>query len=153
MDKIVRIKLKLLDSRAIVPVQRDGDSGSDLHALQDQTISEGKIERVGFGLALEIPPGFTGFVLARSGLSLSGNTAIIGTIDQSYRGEISALARVERGQWRIRAGDRIAQLVIVPCPRVWFDPCDSLSETERGNAGFGSTGISSTRLREPGNSG
>lgn len=147
----MNVRIKLLDHRAIIPTQRAGDAGADLYAMSDVYINSSPT-RIGFGLAVEIPDGYAGFVVGRSGLSSAGRCCVTGTIDSGYRGEVSAILYDKGNSWRIRAGDRVAQLVIVACPRVTYDPCDQLSSTSRGNGGFGSTGIHGP-YREPGNGG
>lgn len=135
------MRIRLLSERAIELVQRDGDSGADLHATHDLTLGPGQRGRVDFGVAFEIPSGFGGFVMPRSGLASRGFIAHTGVIDFSYRGPVCATLEnlTERDTWIIKRGDRVAQLVIMPVPRVVFDVCAELSETERGANGFGST--------------
>ena len=136
------IKIKLLNAVAIAPTQREGDSGADLYATHDLTLGPGQRGRVSFGVAFEIPAGYGGYVMPRSGLASRGFIAHTGVIDAAYRGDVCAsLENLTRGDvWEIKRGDRVAQLVVMPVPRVTFDTCTELSETERGSNGFGSTG-------------
>ena len=96
------------------------------------------------GFSIELPEGFEAQVRPRSGLALKQGVTVLnspGTIDQDYRGEIKALL-VNLGDepWAVQRGDRIAQLVIAPVTRVQVALSDSLTLTERGAGGFGSTG-------------
>lgn len=136
------VRIKLLNAHAIEPIQRDGDSGADLHATHDVDVLPGEREKVRFGVAFEIPDGWGGFVLPRSGLASSGRLALTGVVDCAYRGEVCAtLYNSTRETWHVKRGDRVAQLVIMLVPRVTFDTCTELSETDRGANGFGSSGV------------
>lgn len=117
-------------------------SGLDLRAAADAAIAPGSVVRIPTGIALEIPEGYEGQVRPRSGMSLRGLPAILGTIDSDYRGEVGVLLHNLR-PWpmHVSRGDRIAQLVIVPVARVRVVEVDELSETDRGDGGFGSTGV------------
>jgi dUTP pyrophosphatase len=138
----INIKIKLLNGHAIVPVQRDGDVGADVHSTITTIVNPGSTERIPLGLALEIPLGYAGYILPRSGMSSRGRTVFSPPIDPGYRGEVNAIAHNSSpAPWAIYIGDRIAQLVIMPAPRVVLDPCAELTESGRGANGFGSTGI------------
>lgn len=136
---IVRIKL---GDRAVEPVQREGDSGADLYATHDVTVQPGCRERVRFGVHFEIPEGYGGFVVPRSGRSSEGFIVHTGTIDHAYRGEVCATLEnlTIRDTWFVKRGDRVAQIVIMPVPRVTFEVVHELSDTVRGANGFGSSG-------------
>lgn len=126
----------------------DQASGLDLSAAEDITIPPGATRRVATGICLEIPSGLEGQVRPRSGMSVRGLEVILGTIDSDYRGQVCVTVRNNcPSPWRIREGDRIAQLVIAPVVRVRPVVVPELSETERGERGFGSTGV---RARTPG---
>lgn len=121
-----------------------GAAGFDLVAAHDIAIYPGDILSVSTGIALEIPPGFEGQVRPRSGLAARDGITVLnapGTIDSDYRGEVRVLL-VHHGEEYVllQRGTRIAQLVICPVPQVDLVEVDELSETERGNGGFGSTG-------------
>jgi dUTP pyrophosphatase len=138
----MNIRIKLLNPRCNPLKQRDGDVGADVQSMIQTIINPGCVEKVPLGFALEIPDGYFGFVVPRSGLSSKGRAATIGTVDPSYRGELNAIAyNSGRMPWVIEIGERIAQLVILPAPRITFDPCTELSATGRGSNGFGSSGI------------
>jgi dUTP pyrophosphatase len=140
----MRTYIKKLHSEAVIPTYaKQGDAGMDLVATE--IINEEAFQiTYGTGLAMEIPEGFVGLVFPRSSirkydLSL---TNCVGVIDSGYRGEIQATFRKERGvaSKKYEVGDRIAQIMIIPHPDVTFIETEELSNTERGEGGFGSTG-------------
>lgn len=131
---------------------KPGDAGIDLRCTEDFTLLPHNFISVGTGLSMEIPDGYVGLVCPRSGLATKYGISIVNTpgiVDSGYRGEIK-VCLINHGEevFRTEAGARIAQLVIVPClmsfrsrPPVHFLKADSLTETARGDSGFGSTGI------------
>lgn len=123
----------------------DGDAGLDLRITRGVTLEPGERATVSTGVAVEVPSGCVGLVFPRSGLaSKKGITLVnsVGVIDSGYRGEIGAcLLNAGRDTVSLCKGDRVCQLVIVPFVPCTLVPADSLSETERGRDGFGSTGI------------
>ena len=141
MDKL-KIKFKKLNSNAVMPRQgTNGAAGFDLTAVSLKTTET--TLKYDTGIAVEIPPGYVGLAFPRSsicktGLSLANS---VGVIDSDYRGSISFV--FYKGAELIEPysyGDRIGQLVIVPIPEVEFVEAEELSETERGEGGYGSTG-------------
>lgn len=125
--------------------QHPGDAGLDLCAVADVEVAPGERAMVPTGVAVAIPEGHAGLVLPRSGLaSRSGLTLsnAPGLIDAGYRGEvICAVVNLDRETpVRIAKGDRIAQLVVVAIPGVKSTWAERLSDTSRGDGGFGSTG-------------
>ncbi|MGB4571529.1 MAG: dUTP diphosphatase [Rectinemataceae bacterium] len=132
---------------AVAPEYRSsGAAGADLRAKLDNPLLIAPLERVlvPTGLRIELPEGYEAQVRPRSGLAVEMGIGCLnspGTIDSDYRGEIKVLL-VNFGSKpaRIANGDRIAQLVVAPCARADFIAADSLSESERGSGGFGSTG-------------
>jgi len=138
------VKIKKLHNNAVVPqYAKAGDAGMDLVATE-VIDGYGFSVTYGTGLAMEIPEGFVGLVFPRSSirkydLSL---TNCVGVIDSGYRGEIQATFRKEAGipSKRYDVGDKIAQMIILPYPSIQFIETDELSDTERGEGGFGSTG-------------
>ena len=120
-------------------------SGMDLKANEACLIAPGERKAVATGIRVAIPPGYEGQVRPRSGLALKKGISVPnapGTIDEDYRGEVKViLANIGSETVQIKKGDRIAQLVVGPVARVQWDCCDDLAETERGEGGFGSTGI------------
>ena len=154
------VKIKKLNPLAVIPTYaKDGDAGMDLVATE---IIKDTPEQItyGTGISMEIPNGFVGLVFPRSsirktGLQLSNS---VGVIDSGYRGEIQATfnklfggegmydemkvnnsSHTNVNDW-YKVGDRIAQIMIIPHPDIQFEEADKLSDTERGEGGFGSTG-------------
>lgn len=121
-------------------------AGADLYALCDENIviGAGKTVFIRTGIAMEIPDGYVGLIFARSSMGTKRNLAPankVGVIDSDYRGEIKVVLHNHGDtDQTVCPGERIAQLVIVPYLRAEFAECASLSETERGEGGFGSTG-------------
>ncbi|SHL41014.1 dUTP pyrophosphatase [Nitrosospira sp. Nsp11] len=137
------LKIKLLHPDAKVPTRANAtDAGLDLYALDDCIVLPNQIAMVKTGVAMAIPTGYAGVIHPRSGLAIRhGVDRLAGLIDSDYRGElIVALTTVKRWQFEIKAGDRIAQLVIQKV-ELWNPVVvDELDETERGENGFGSSG-------------
>jgi dUTP pyrophosphatase len=136
---------------------RPGDAGADLHSTEDVVLAPGERASVGTGVAVALPEGHAGFVVPRSGLAFRHGITVVnapGTIDAGYRGEIrvALLNTDSRETYRVSAGDRIAQLVIVPVVQARFTAVDELPESVRGTGGFGSTGYAAgaqeTRIHE-----
>lgn len=141
----IPVPVQILNELADVPVAaRAGDAGFDLRSMVNVNLSLGLRRLIPTGLAIAIPDGFAGFVLPRSGLSITEGLGVVnspGLVDSGYRGEIKvALINLGFEEIRIEAGDRIAQLVVLPVPSVEFQVVDALPESERGEGGFGSTG-------------
>ena len=144
MEK-VKINFIKLNENAVVPTYGTPFSaGADLYAAEECEIGAGKTVMVHTALAMEIPEGFGGFVFARSGLATKRGLAPankVGVIDSDYRGEIMVSLYNQSGETQtIAKGERIAQLVIMPYAAAAFIETDTLSETVRGEGGFGSTG-------------
>jgi len=129
-----------------VPVYaHPGDAGADLVSSESVRLEPGARALVGTGVRIALPDGYAAFVVPRSGLAAKHGITIVnapGTIDAGYRGEIKvALLNTDtREAYDIAVGDRIAQLIVMPVPRVRFLPVDDLPDTARGEGGFGSTG-------------
>lgn len=122
-----------------------GDAGADLVSSESLRLEPGERALVGTGVRIALPDGYAAFVVPRSGLAAKHGISIVnapGTIDAGYRGEIKvALLNTDtREAYDITVGDRIAQLIVMPVPRVRFLPVDDLPDTARGEGGFGSTG-------------
>lgn len=139
----MKIKVKKLHQDAQLPTYgSDGAACFDLYALEDTSATRGRIA-VRTGLAVEVPVGYEMVIRPRSGLAFKhGMQAFSGTIDSDYRGEIKVLMIGECSATglTVKGGDRIAQAVIQPVLRVEFEQADELSDTVRGDGGFGSTG-------------
>ena len=137
----IPMKFKKLHPDAQLPTrQTQGAAGYDLHCLLGDFVSDLKVFRT--GVAVEIPRGHVGLIMDRSGLAVKkGITHLAGVIDEDYRGEIHvAHTCVKSVGSEIEAGDRIAQLVVVPCVMEDSEWVEELSDTERGDGKFGSTG-------------
>lgn len=142
-----KVNFKKLDSRAITPTYgSEFSAGADLYAICDTSIilNPGQTVLVRTGLSIEIPQGFGGFIFARSGLATKKGLAPankVGVIDSDYRGEVMvALHNHSDTTQKIEHRERIAQMVIMPYLACEFVECEALSDTERGEGGFGSTG-------------
>lgn len=127
-----------------------GDAGADLCAAETVVLGPGERATVGTGVRLALPDGHAGFVMPRSGLAARHGVTVLnapGTVDSGYRGEIRVtLLNTDRAEpYTVSAGDRIAQLVVMPVLTVRFAPVDRLDETARGEDGFGSTGYRGAR--------
>ena len=143
----MEIKVKKLHEDAILPVyQTKGAAGADIHARLDEpvTMQPGERRAIPTGLAMEIPEGSEVQIRARSGMSIKhGMTMVngIGTIDADYRGEVAALM-INLGQeaFTVEPGMRIGQMVVAQYVAITWSESDALSETDRGEGGFGSSG-------------
>ena len=122
--------------------QHDYDAGWDLCSTEDTLIIPGDGVLISTGFAWEIPQGFVGLIRDRSGLAANyGITVRAGVIDSGYRGEIKVALRNEnRVEYGVNRGDRIAQMLIVPCLHSETVEVKRLSAADRGEQGFGSTG-------------
>lgn len=161
----MKVKIKKLSPDAVIPVKaHTTDAGFDLTAISRAVDRHGNLV-YGTGLAFEIPQGFVGLVFPRSSISkvdMSLSNAV-GVIDSGYRGEVTAKFKPswqfslsvlpfnagdvditsiddDSGCNIYRIGDRIAQLIIIPYPEVEFTETETLTTTDRGTGGYGSTG-------------
>lgn len=143
----IDVNIKKLNENAIIPTYgTEYSAGFDLYSVSDEEITINPHETVFIktGLAMEIPIGCGGFIFARSGLSTKKGLAPVnkvGIIDADYRGEIMVALYNQTDETKtIDAHERIAQMVIMPFITANFIETNELSETKRGNNGFGSTG-------------
>jgi len=137
----VEVKIKKLHPDAVVPTYgTDGAACFDLYALYGGWVGD----ILSTGLSVEVPDGHVMIVYSRSGHGFNENTRLsncVGVVDSDYRGEVKVkLTRDDGGSLPIYKGDRIAQAMIIPYPKVEFVVSDELSSTDRGENGFGSTG-------------
>ena len=144
---MTKVNIKKLNEKATIPTYgSEFSAGADLYALADETITIAPHETVlvHTGVAMEIPTGYVGLVFARSGLATKRALAPankVGVIDSDYRGEIMVALHNHGSEAKtIENGERIAQIVLVPYLTAEFDEVDELSDTVRGEGGFGSTG-------------
>lgn len=141
----MKIRFKKLDERAIEPKRaRDGDAGYDLCALEATTLAPGEFKVVPSGIAVELPDGVEVQVRPRSGLAAKHGISLVnapGTVDSGYRGDIGAIL-INHGSepFEIDEGMRMAQLVFSEFLAPELEKADELSDTERGDKGYGSTG-------------
>ncbi len=142
------LPIKALNDKAVIPQNAyNGDAGYDLHATASLTLAPFERTLVPTGLAVQIPYGYAGFVLPRSGLALKQGLSIVnapGLIDSNYRGELKVIVINLDAQEpiTIEEGDRIAQFVIMKVENINFKPVAELEDSERGAGGFGSSGVS-----------
>lgn len=126
---------------------KPGDAGADLIASEDVRVPAHQWALVPTGIKVAIPEGYVGLVHPRSGLALKQGITVLntpGTIDAGYRGEVGVvLLNVSPQDFTAKRGDRIAQLVIQKVETAEFEVVDALTESERGDGGFGSTGVKS----------
>lgn len=149
----MKVKIKKLHKDAVVPkYAKDGDAGMDLTAVSIKRDECGNIV-YGTGLAFEIPKGYVGLLFPRSSnakkdLLLSNS---VGVLDSGYRGEVLFKYKIQYPHVEhlgfthnmstdYKIGDRIGQIIIIPYPTIEFEEVDKLSESERGDGGYGSTG-------------
>ena len=145
---MLEIKIKLLDKTLPMPYYaHETDAGMDLYSSIDCLIKPYERKLVPTGIKISIPEGYAGFIQPRSGLAIKKGIGIInspGLIDPGYRGEICIiLINFDKANdFIINKGDKICQLVIQKVEKALLVETDNLDDTERGENGFGSTGIS-----------
>lgn len=143
----MNIAIKKLSEKARIPSYGSQyAAGADLYAClnEDVKIAAGETKVIPTGIALELPVGYAGLIYARSGLATKQGLAPankVGVVDCDYRGEVKVALHNHSSEERtVSAGDRIAQLVITPYITAVFEETEELSQTARGEGGFGSTG-------------
>ena len=144
----MEINIKKLHDDSIIPTRGSEEAaGYDLYAyLEDEKIdlNPGETNMVGTGIAVEIPTGFFGAIYARSGIAAKRNLRpanCVGVIDSDYRGEIKVPLYNDSDKVQsLDNKERVAQLVIMPYLNVTFNEVENLSESNRDQGGFGSTG-------------
>jgi len=149
MSDNVKIRCSAKDGAALPVYKTEGAAGADICAFikESVVIESGKSAIIPTGLFFEIPLGYEIQVRPRSGLAAKNQVTVLntpGTIDSDYRGEVKIiLINLGEKKFTINNGDRIAQIIVAPVTRGFFEKVESLSETERGTGGFGSTGVKS----------
>ena len=142
----MKVLITRLDPGLPLPTYaKPGDAGADLYSRIDLTLEPGERALVPTGVAIALPEGFAAFVHPRSGIAIKNGISMVnspGTIDAGYRGElqIALINHDLRKKFAIKRGDRIAQLVFAKVEQADWTQVEMLSETERGEGGFGSTG-------------
>jgi len=139
----MKIPVKKIKPEAKIPVlNHPGDAGLDLFSCQAITIGPGATAAVPTGLQMAIPFGYAGLIWDKSGLALQGIHHLAGVVDAGYRGEVKVvLTNLGKKPLAISCGMKIAQLLIQPVEKPELVEVTSLDETERGEGGFGSTGL------------
>ena len=149
----MQIKIKRIKNGKLPEYKTQGSVGADCYARIEKEIilNENDMVTIPLGFAVEIPDGYEMQIRPRSGLARKNKMlAVLGTIDSDYRGEVCAiLINHSRSIFIVKPNDRIAQAVVCPVIRAEWCLTDELSETERGEGGFGSTGISYEKFYEP----
>jgi dUTP pyrophosphatase len=143
----MRLPVKRLDPTIPLPrYAKPDDAGLDLHAAEPTVLKPGERALVPTGLAVAIPKGFAGLVMPRSGLALRHGVTVLnapGVIDAGYRGELKVLLinHDRTTTATLARGERIAQLVLTPVSTAELAEVETLPDSERGDGGFGSTGV------------
>ena len=141
----MQVRVKKLHENAVIPAYgKPGDAGLDLTATSIEKDSYGNVV-YGTGLAIEIPEGYVGLIFPRSSNSKTDLylTNHVGVVDSGYRGEIMFKFRANPSLINAviyQVGDRVGQLIIIPYPQIELTEAIELSDSERGDGGFGSTG-------------
>jgi dUTP pyrophosphatase len=141
-DTLGSLPVLRLSPEAVLPTRAHADdAGLDLYGLEDVLLAPGQGKVARTGIALELPAGHVGLVADRSSLAKRGVKTAGGVIDAGYRGELQiVLWNLSREEMQLRAGERIAQLLIMPVATPAVREVSSLGDTTRGTSGFGSSG-------------
>lgn len=139
----VKVKVKKRKDDAVIPhYVHEGDAGMDIYSCENAIIRAGERKLVSTGICLEIPKGYVALVWDKSGLaSKCGIKTMAGVVDCSYRGEVGImLLNTSEEDYQVRKGEKIAQILIQPIAEAEIEEVQELSDTKRGDGGFGSTG-------------
>jgi dUTP pyrophosphatase len=139
----MQLKVKKLDKEAKLPeYAHPYDAGMDLFALEEVKIKPGEIARIRSGVAMEIPEGFVGLCWDKSGISMkNGIKVLAGVIDAGFRGElVMGVINLGNKEYVFEKGHKVMQMLIQPVEIAEIIECENLSDTSRGEGGFGSTG-------------
>ena len=139
---MVKVKFKKLNKEAIpFRYSREDDACMDIYANENVYVFAGKTVQVKTGIAVEVPEGYEGIIRGRSGLACDAIFAHTGTIDEQYRGEVLViLTNHSPYLYEVKKGERIAQFTIKPVYKIELEEVEELSDSERGDKGFGSSG-------------
>jgi len=142
MVQTIPVKIKKIHPDAKIPKYgSEHSAGFDLYSIEDYSFSPGETHAISTGISMEIPEGKACFIWDRSGMGLKGIHRFAGLLDSDYRGEYKiVLCNLSGNIFKINKGDRIAQGVIQDYYKAEFEEVSQLSDTSRGNGGFGSTG-------------
>lgn len=141
----VKIKIKKLVDNAVIPYYaKSGDACMDVTAVSIRIVEEAGYGYVEYdsGLSFEIPEGYAMLAFPRSSISDTGLilSNSVGIIDSGYRGAVKARFKYVKGSKDYSVGDRVFQIMVIPYPKIEFEEVDELSESTRGEGGWGSTG-------------
>ena len=139
----MNVKIKKLHPDAVIPTYaKAGDAGMDLTAISESWNEDNSMVTYDTGLAIEIPKGHVGLLFPRSSIYKTSLdlTNAVGVIDSSFRGSIMLKFRCVEEGMVYDVGDRVGQLIILPYPEIEFEEVEELSDSERNDGGFGSTG-------------
>lgn len=140
------LRFKRIHPDATLPAYAHAsDAGMDVRSVEDATVPAKGRALIHTGLVMLLPPGYEAQVRPRSGLALKSGVTVLntpGTIDAGYRGEVGViLANFGDGDFIVKKGDKIAQIVVAPVTQAVIEEADYVDETDRGAGGFGSTGV------------
>ena len=139
----MKVKIKKLHEDAVIPsYAKHGDAGVDLYSVRmEKDKNQNDVHYI--GLAVEIPEGHVGLLFPRSSISKTSCVLrnAVGVIDSGYRDEIMLKFGCSSNLSCYKVGDRVGQLIIMPYPQIEFEEVEELSDSERGEGGFGSTGV------------
>jgi dUTP pyrophosphatase len=138
----MKLKIKRLKPEAVLPnYAKEGDVGLDLYAMQDMSLAPMEHARIWHGFALEFPNGYAAIVKDKGSISSVGLHQMGGVFDAGYRGEYNThLVNLSNETYKIEKGDKVSQLVIIPVAIAEIEEVTELSDSERGEGRFGSTG-------------
>ena len=139
----MNIKIKKLHRNAVIPsYAKEGDAGLDLTCISEEWNDDNSMVTYDTGIAVEIPIGYVGLLFPRSSVSKTSLNLSnsVGVIDSGYRGSIMFKYRYLEEGMVYEIGERIGQLIILPYPKIEFEVVEELSDTNRQDGGFGSSG-------------
>lgn len=141
----MRVLIKKTHPNAVIPKYfHKEDACFDLTAIDEIVVDKGEYGYIeyNFGLAFEIPIGYVGLIFPRSSISKTGAilSNSVGVIDSNFRGTVTARFKQVNNTVKYQVGDRVAQMMIIPIPKIELVEVEELSESERGSMGYGSTG-------------
>ena len=139
----LKLKIKKIHEHAVVPqYAHAGDAALDLYAVSQTTLAPGERTAIATGVAFEIPDGYVGLIWDKSGLSMkNGLKTLGGVVDSTYRGEVLVgMINLSQEPYTFEVGHKVAQMIIQKKEDVTVEEVGELSDTARGEGGFGSTG-------------
>lgn len=141
---MIKLKIQKIEERTVAPsYAKAGDAGMDLYSAEDLILGAGERRAVRTGIKMEIPDGYVGLIWDRSGMAFNnGIKTMAGVVDSGYRGEVKVvLMNLSKEDFEIKKGYKIAQMIIQKFESPEIEITDSLSDSQRGDNGFGSTGL------------